>query len=180
MTGMKLENNQIQALAFMIMLAITCVIWDLGRASAHKAAAMLPNIPIGAPAQLPSGSGPLPMPASTQQYGLIQTGVVGITPLNGNGAFGQAAAMPVFQLVRLDIPNPHLAAANAGGASAMPVAPEAATPIETQIPSGVSVMPSRDAAQAGTVCAINQVQVLTPTADACLLAGGRVTQLPAQ
>lgn len=176
MTGMKLENNQIQALVFMIMLAIICVIWDLGRASAHKAASMFPNATIGAPAQLPSGSGPIQMPGSTQQYGLIQTGVVGIAPLNGIGGFGQATAMPVFQLVRLDVPSPRLAAANAGGASAMAATPEIPHPVETRVPSGVSVTPSMDAAQAGALCDVNQVQVLTPSVDACLQAGGRVTQ----
>lgn len=174
MTGMKFENNQMQALAFMVMLAVISVMWDLGRASALKANAMMPDNAMSTAIQLPTGPRPIQMSGATSQYGLIQTGVVGIAPIDGNGA----TTMPVFQVVRLGVSNSNFAPTNGGGASAMPVAPETARApqVETHVPSGINKAPPMDATRTATLCEVNTVQVITPSIEACLQAGGRSSQ----
>lgn len=171
MARMKLENNHIQALAFMLMLALISIVWDLGRASALRANALSPNIATSTPIPSPTAPGPLQVGATPSQYGLIQTGVVEIAPMDGNGA----ATMPVFQVVRLSTPQTNFSVASVKPV-VMPPNPEEATaaPIKAPVPTGISMTPPMDTAGMPALCDINNIQVITPSVEACLQAGGRM------
>jgi hypothetical protein len=166
-----MENTKSTAYAFMIMLAGLAVIAHYGRASAEVAP------PAAYESQMPAGYGPMQRPAGyAPQYGLIQTGVVGVAQMDGNGDFGRPAAMPVFQVVQLQ---PTMAQAQAGyeaqpHAMQMPQgAPQApAAAAEPMIPQGMSVTPPA-AQMAGALCDIKGVRVLTQSAEACAMAGGQ-------
>jgi len=174
MARMKLEHNQIQALAFMLMLAVISVIWDLGRASALKANALAPDIASNASVPSPAVPSQLQMPGTAPQYGLIQTGVVGIAPINGHGV----TTMPIFQVVRLSTPQPDFSVTSVEP-SVMPKNPDnaaAAAPMKASVPSGISMAPPMDTAEMPALCEINNIQVITPSTEACSQAGGRVLQ----
>lgn len=169
MTGMKFDNNQMQALAFIVMLAVISVLWDFGRA-----AAMRPDTPASA---WPTASQAHPAGGSVQ-FGLIQTGIVGVSQVDAHGGFGQATAMPVFQVVRLAVPGGHASAANVGSGLPAPAA-SAQQNVPTasgQLPSGISVTPSVDVMGSAALCDVNNVRVMTPSAEACVSAGGQVAQ----
>lgn len=163
-----MENTKSTAYAFMIMLAGLAVIAHYGRASAEVAppSAYESQAPAGyAPMQRPAGYGP--------QYGLIQTGVLGVAQMDGNGGFGRPAAMPVFQVVQLQ---PAMAAAQASYEAAPQAMPQAApqapaASAEPMVPQGMAVTPP--AQMAGALCDIKGVRVLTQSAETCVMAGGQ-------
>lgn len=169
MAGMKLDNNQMQALAFIVMLAVVSVLWDFGRA-----AAMRPEM--SAPAwstatQVQSAGGHV-------QFGLIQTGIVGVSQADAQGGFGQTTPMPVFQVVRLAVPGGYASTANAGREIPPSAAPtqQTAPTASAQLPPGMSVTPSVEVMGSAALCDVNNVRVMTPSAEACVSAGGQVAQ----
>jgi hypothetical protein len=122
-----------------------------------------------------------PVGASQPQYGLVQTGVANVMSMNGMGMFGQQPVMmPVFQVIQLQ--GPGMAAAGSGEmmkpssmapAPFAPAAQEDAQSPSASAPAGIAMSPSYTQ-QIGTMCTINNVQVLTQHDAACLQAGGQV------
>lgn len=170
--GKAMENTRSTAYAFMIMLAGLAVIAHYGRASAEVAPAS------GYEAAMAAYAPSMRPAASYQaQYGLIQTGLVGVAQLDGNGAFGRPSAMPVFQIIQLQ----PTAAPMQGQASLEP-APRAQS--ETQapaqgpavasaepiVPQGMTVTAPQ---MAGTYCDIKGVRVITQSPETCAMAGGQ-------
>lgn len=172
-----MESTKSTAYAFMIMLAGLAMIGYLGRASAEVAApGAYESAPGMSGGHAPGVMGQGPYQA---QYGLIQTGVVGVAQLDATGGFGRPAAMPIFQVVQLQP-----AAFAASGQASLGAAPSAVMgaesrsqtsampPVEPTVPQGMSVSPPSGAQMTATLCNIKGVQALTQSADACTTAGG--------
>ncbi len=158
-----MENTKSTAYAFMIMLAGLAVIGYLGRASAEVAP---PNAYAAAtPGAAPGGYAP--------QYGLIQTGVMGVAQLDGLGGFGRPSAMPVFQIVQLQ-PAGTMSQASYEGGSRNAEAAQAQQPAmasaEAMAPQGTTVTQPQ---MAGALCDIKGIRVLTQSPESCAMAGGQ-------
>ncbi len=165
--GKTMENNKSTAYAFMIMLAGLAVIGHYGRASAEVAP------PSAYESAMPGQASMQRAPGYAPQYGLIQTAVVGVAHMDGNGAFGRPAAMPVFQIVQLQ-PATAPAQASYEAPNIAPQAPVASA--EPSVPQGMTVTPPA-AQMAGALCDIKGIRVLTQNAESCVMAGGQtVTQ----
>ena len=161
-----MESSKSTAYAFMIMLAGLAVIGYLGRASAEVATPHGESI---APAQGMMGG-------YQPQYGLIQTGMVGVAQLEATGTFGRPAPMPVFQVIQLQPTGYAQRQASLDAAPGMSpqMQPQATEP---SVPQGMSVTPPSAPQMTATLCDIKGVHALTQSADACATAGGQpVTQ----
>lgn len=163
-----MEQSKSTAYAFMIMLAGLALIGYLGRASAEVA----PHSGYAPSQQQQAYGAPAAQPGYAPQYGLVQTGMMGVSQMGMGGEFGRPAVMPVFQVVQLQ---PAAVAAAAAQADYMatqraeqPAAPQT-TSTEAPLPPGMSVAPQL----AGTYCAIKGIQALTPSPEACAMAGGQ-------
>jgi hypothetical protein len=174
-----MDNTQKTGFAFMAMIFALALVSDYSRAIAQPG--MVEHVAQVAPRSITQPYSNAPVGASQPQYGLVQTGVANVMSMNGMGMFGQQPVMmPVFQVIQLQ--GPGMAAAGPGemmrpsSMAPAPVAPTAQD--DTQSPSaaapaGIAMTPSY-AQQVGTMCTINNVQVLTQHDAACLQAGGQV------
>lgn len=165
-----MQTTQTTAYALMILIAGFAFISNYGRGVAL--AANGPETQMSqAPGYGPVAGGPVSGP---MQYGLVQTGIFAVAPIDGTG---RQSVMPVFQIVRLQsaaVP----AAANIAPSSAPSVADSAAQqPAETIIPQGINVAPPAGMSMSGTPCEIKGVRVLTETPEACATAGGQAPAL---
>lgn len=170
-----MENTKATAYAFMIMLAGLAVLAHYGRASAQMSAvAYAPNAATSAPAGYGGGMMPGPQP----QYGLVQTGVMGVSRLDAGGTFGAPSVMPVFQIIQLQAPAGTPAPGNVGmDGTTRPMmnAPDQAA--AASVPQGITVSPPASAQMIGTPCDINGIRVVTQSPSACGSAGGQVPTL---
>jgi hypothetical protein len=172
-----METTRSTAYAFMIMLAGLAVIAHYGRASAEVA----PPSAYESGMNAPQGYGAAVRAAGYQpQYGLIQTGMLGVAQMDANGGFGRPAAMPVFQVIQLQPAGAsgqasYEAPSNMGGAQTPAQGPAVAS-AEPTVPQGMSVTVP-EAQMGGTFCDIKGIRVLTQSAETCGQAGGQpVTQ----
>jgi len=172
-----MESTKSTAYAFMVMLAGLAVIAHYGRASAEVGYAGAPQQQAMAAAYPNMGGAGM-----YAQYGLIQTGAVGISTLDANGGFGRPSVMPVFQVIQMQpaaglVARQAAAAPNLMGGQQQQTAPEgmAAAPAEQAVPQGMTV--TSPAPTQGTLCDVNGVRVLTQSPDACTAAGGRMSVL---
>jgi hypothetical protein len=171
-----MDNTQKTGFAFMALIFALALVSDYSRAIAEPG--MAQHIAQVAPRSITQPYSNAPVGASQPQYGLVQTGVANVTSMSGMGMFGQQPVMmPVFQVIQLQGP----------GMSASPVemikpsgmAPVPGSPLaqeEAQSPSapaGIAMAPSY-AQQIGTMCTINNIQVLTQNDASCSQAGGQV------
>jgi len=157
-----MEQSRSNAYAFMVMLAGLCLVGYLNRASAEVA----PPSNYSAPQSYAGVQSP--NHGYAPQYGLVQTGMMGVSQLGMGGEFGRPAMMPVFQVVQLQ---PAAAAAAAAQAEYMATQKPAVepTPAEVAVPQGMSLTPQ----VAGTHCDIKGIQAITPSPEACTTAGGQ-------
>lgn len=165
------QTTQTAAYALMILIAGFALISNYGRDVALAATNRPETQMTPAPGYGPVGVGPVSAP---MQYGLVQTGVFAVAPMDGTG---RQSIMPVFQIVQLQSAAT-VAAANIAPSSAPSVADSAAQqPGETKIPQGINVAPPAGMSVSGTQCEIKGVRVLTETPEACGTAGGQVPAL---
>lgn len=169
-----MENTKSTAYAFMIMLAGLAVIAHYGRASAEVAPPSAYESGMNAPQGY---SAPVRAAGYQQQYGLIQTGMLGVAQMDGNGGFGRPAAMPVFQVIQLQPAGgpahaSYEAAPHNMGAAQAPAQGPAVASAEPAVPQGMSVT-SPAPQMAGTFCDIKGIRVLTQSAETCVMAGGQ-------
>ena len=174
-----MDNTQKTGFAFMAMIFALALVSDYSRAIAQPG--MVEHIAQVAPRSITQPYSNAPVGASQPQYGLVQTGVANVMSMNGMGMFGQQPVMmPVFQVIQLQ--GPGMAAAGSGEmmkpssmapVPAAPIAQEDAQSPSASAPAGMAMSPSYTQ-QIGTMCTINNVQVLTQHDAACLQAGGQV------
>jgi hypothetical protein len=174
-----MDNTQKTGFAFMAMIFALALVSDYSRAIAQPG--MVEHIAQVTPRSITQPYSNAPVGASQPQYGLVQTGVANVMSMNGTGMFGQQPVMmPVFQVIQLQ--GPGMAAATAGEmmkpssmapVPAAPIAQDDAQPPSASSPAGIAMTPGYTQ-QIGTMCTINNVQVLTQHDAACLQAGGQV------
>lgn len=173
-----MDNTQKTGFAFMAMIFALALVSDYSRAIAQPG--MVEHIAQVAPRSITQPYSNAPVGVSQPQYGLVQTGVANVMSMNGIGMFGQRPVMmPVFQVIQLQ--GPGMAAVGPGemmrpsSMAPAPVAPAAQEEAQSSSvsPPGIALTPGYSQ-QIGTMCTINNVQVLTQHDAACLQAGGQV------
>lgn len=174
-----MDNTQKTGFAFMAMIFALALISDYSRAIAQPG--MVEHVAQVTPRSITQPYSNAPVGVSQPQYGLVQTGVANVMSMNGTGMFGQQPVlMPVFQVIQLQGPSMVPAAAgemmkpsSMAPVPAAPVAQEAAQSPSASAPAGIATAPGY-AQQIGTLCMVNNVQVLTQHEAACTQAGGQV------
>lgn len=174
-----MDNTQKTGFAFMALIFALALVSDYSRAIAQPG--MAEHIAQVAPRSITQPYSNAPVGASQPQYGLVQTGVANVMSMNGMGMFGQQPVMmPVFQVIQLQGPGMSTAGSSEmmrpssmAPAQVAPTAQEEAQSPSAAAPAGMAMSPSYTQ-QVGTMCTINNVQVLTQHDAACLQAGGQV------
>jgi hypothetical protein len=168
----QVEGTQVAGtVLLMLMAAIVATANGRAVAGTGPAAAFA-----AAPAPVGAAQPALPM-ASPVQYGLIQTGVIGVARLDGNGAFGEPQAMPVFQVVQLQpmASGPAPAPALTGSTQSPGQQGSSEPPALSTALGGAA--PVVNGPAAGTLCDVKGVRILAPSPTLCWSAGGQIPSL---
>jgi hypothetical protein len=174
-----MDNTQKTGFAFMALIFALALVSDYSRAIAQPG--MVEHIAQVAPRSITQPYSNAPVGASQPQYGLVQTGVANVTSMSGMGMFGQQPVMmPVFQVIQLQGPGMSAAGSSEmmkpssmAPAPSAPLALEAAPQPLASSSAGIAMTPGYTQ-QIGTLCTVNNIQVLTQHDAACLQAGGQV------